>query len=169
MLPTYLAALSVSEHLASVAHRILRFALDRFLFATRLLIKSQACVLVTHVCISNPGQTFGASLADDVFNIPFKQMLHRFQLYVRSAAIVRHLHEHLYFLYLFPVPHAGCIRRVSGSPASTYCLLDQTHLVRVFTFDLAMICPAPVGRVTTSTNVNMYEHVHIHIHIHICI
>ena len=43
----YLAALSVSEHLASVAHRILRFAFDRFLFATRLLIKSQACVLVS--------------------------------------------------------------------------------------------------------------------------
>ena len=50
-----------------------------------------------YVCISNPGQTFGASLADDVFNIPFEQMLHHFQLCVRSAAIVRHLHEHLYF------------------------------------------------------------------------
>ena len=37
-----LAALSVSEHLASVAHRLLRFTFDRFLFATRLLIKSQA-------------------------------------------------------------------------------------------------------------------------------
>ena len=40
-------ALSVSEHLASVAHRILRFAFDRVLCATRLLIKSHVCVLVS--------------------------------------------------------------------------------------------------------------------------